>query len=274
MNRKDIINAIIEAAREPVPKIVEIIQCERPDTHQPPTQGTTPRTSENTNSKVVGYAFANPQGLLYGQIEHSIEVLVKRHKEQEDEEMRKFRAQLEWLSDAELKLQAILWLNHGASQQPEPSTSDRNKQDRERDIRLWRMMEARGDESGDGSHFPQTPRVGLNTSATGYEGWSSGDPNRPDGELAPYFHVSHDAKHSLLSWLSECPEHVFGAFIMALTAVLSQTNPRPCLADYFCASPRHIATAADEALRSSGLYEKAQNNNVIKAPFQFAAAAA
>src|SRR5262249_12409777 len=101
---------------------------------------------------------------------------------------------------------------------------------------------------------------------TQHEGRQPAAANGPDAALAPRFHDSHEAKHSLLAWLSEHPEHFLSAFINALTPVLSQNKPLPPrLADYLCASPRDVAIAADTALRTSGLYQVSNGDNTIRA---------
>ncbi len=270
MNRQWIINAIIEAAREPVPEIRPIIQIEHAGERQQTAGGIPPGTTTTTNQKVVGYAFANPQGYLYGRIEQSCDDLVKRHNQEEAEEMDKFRTRLEELNDAELQLQVNLWLNHGASQQSAPQTSEYNKQEKERDARLWRTMSARRRETRAGTCFQQMSPGGAEATLTRQERWRPGPIDRLEGEGAPRFHDSHEAKHSLFLWLSQDPDD-WGAFIAALTTVLSQGNPAPHLADYFCASPRDVAIAADEALRTSGVY---RSNNTIRLVVRTATAAA
>jgi hypothetical protein len=270
MNRQWIINAIIEAAREPVPEIRPIIQIEHAGERQQIAGGIPFGTTTTTNQQVVGYAFANPQGYLYGRIEQSCDDLAKRHNQEEAEEMDKLRTQLEQLNDAELQLQADLWLNHGASQHSTLRRSEYTKQDRERDARLWRIMGARGSETRADICFQKMSPVGAEATLTRQERWRPGPSDRLEGGFAPRFHDSHEAKHSLFLWLSQDPDD-WGAFITALTTVLSQGNPAPHLPDYFCATPRDVAIAADEALRASGRY---RNNNTIRLVVRTATAAA
>jgi hypothetical protein len=274
MNRQKIITAIIEAAREPVPEIRRIIQFKYPDERQQYPGGIPSGTTTAPGDQVVGYAFANPQGLLYGRIEYTREDLVKRHNEEEDKEMDDLRAQLERLNDAELQSQAGLWLNHGSSQQSTLTASEYNRQDRERDARLWRMMCARRREPIVGAHSLQVLPGAAEATAARHDGCLPASADRLDDELPPRFHDSYEAKHSLLLWLSERPGQDWAAFIKALTSVLSQVKPAPCLAAYLCASPRDVATAADEALRDSGLYRNAQSDNMSRVAIRTAAAAA
>lgn len=274
MNRQEMISAIIRAAREPVPEIRRIIQFEHSDERQQDMGGTPSGTTTGPNKQVVGYAFANPQGLLYGRIEYSRDDLAKRHNQEEDREMDVLRAQLEQLNDDELQSQANLWLSNGASQQSTPPAGEYNRQDRERDARLWRMMGTRRRETRAGANLLKMPPATAEATSTRHEGCPPTPADRLDGGFPPSFHDSHEAKHSLLMWLSERPAQDWAAFIKALTAVLSQIKPAPRLADYLCASPCDVATAADEALRVSGLYGNAQSDSVTRVAIRTAAAAA
>lgn len=111
MNRQEMIDAIVEAAREPIPAIKRIIESNETTERSKLLRKGARLTTRVPNSRVAGYAFANPQGHIYGRVEYDLETLINRHCKEEDAEMSKLRAQFERLNDGELISQAALWLS-------------------------------------------------------------------------------------------------------------------------------------------------------------------
>jgi len=113
LKREVTINAILAAARRPLPKIREIRELECTDGKWRSPFGVPHGVGTTGQRRVAGYAFVDKNGITYGKREATREALIERHNKVQDEEMAQFRAQLEQSDDARLQAKAEYWLKRG-----------------------------------------------------------------------------------------------------------------------------------------------------------------
>ena len=183
--REELINKILDAARNPLPKAVPTVQLMGTDgVWRSPHNF--PLNVESTGEKrTVGYHFVDKNGLGMGIAAKSEQELIDRHNANEDRRSNQYREALGKESDTNLQSTANYWLKERSQQEVKTPTSGKPKQQTteakkttpnlgtgnpETDAKLDRLRQRK--DSGRGMTAADENALTL------YEGYAKSDPSQ------------------------------------------------------------------------------------------------